>query len=70
MEKRMNLLRGKAGGTDLQCIGAFVVFNNEESAIRCVEDYKCVGAVDEDKHCRLLPMRRCDGMTNQECNLL
>lgn len=39
-EKRMNLLRGKVGGTDLKCIGAFVVFNNEESALRCVHDYR------------------------------
>ena len=41
-EKRMNLLRGKVGGTDLKCLGAFVVFNNEESALRCVQDYKYV----------------------------
>ncbi len=38
-EKRMNLMRAKVGGTDLKCVGAFVVFNNEESALRCVEDY-------------------------------
>jgi hypothetical protein len=39
-ERRMGMLRAKVGGTDPKCVGAFVVFNNEESALRCVHDYR------------------------------
>ena len=41
-EKRMDVLRGYQGGANQECIGAYVVFNNEESALRCIEDYKWV----------------------------
>ncbi len=39
-ERKLRKLRGTLGGTDQKCIGAFVIFNNEESALRCIEDYK------------------------------
>jgi hypothetical protein len=45
-ERRMALLRGKVGGMDDRCIAAFVIFNNEESALRCVHDYRCVAACE------------------------
>ncbi len=39
-ERKIDLLRGHQGGADDTCIAAYVVFNNEESALRCVDDYK------------------------------
>lgn len=39
-ERQIDLLKAKQGGTDSHCIGAYVVFNNEESALRCIDDYK------------------------------
>ena len=41
-EKDMLLLRSKLGGTSSECVAAYVIFNNEESALRCIDDYKYV----------------------------